>query len=157
MNGCNVSEGIKPLPKSLLASGVTRCWRGSQSTVAVCQSDMGVRCAHTDRHMHTFTPTGNTRRPLCQSGVYLDCGGSGRESAKCARLVSGRSLRPSGATEVGQHGSGLSTVGRCHWAGHPDKNTFKWVFLFKGASVHTHIFLHVSYRVVFLYITVIFV
>lgn len=51
MNGCNVSEGIKPLLKSLLASGVTRRWRGSQSAVSVCQSS-----AHrlTRTHIHTY-------------------------------------------------------------------------------------------------------
>lgn len=71
VNGCNVSEGIKPLPKSLLASGVTRRWRGSQSTVAVCQSDMGVRCAHTDpTHAHIHTYWRHTEATLPKRSVF---------------------------------------------------------------------------------------
>lgn len=52
MIGCHVREGMKPSVKSLPASVVTRRWRGSQSAVGVCQSDMGVRSTHRLTHAH---------------------------------------------------------------------------------------------------------
>lgn len=67
----------------------------------------------------TFTPPGNTQRPLCQSCVYLDCKGSGRESAKCAHVTS-RLVPPIIGHYWGWPASSeLLNVGCC--AGQPEK------------------------------------
>lgn len=108
---------------------------------------------HWPTHSHIHTYWQHTEATLPKRRVF---GLWGKRQGICQMCTfSFRSVPPTIRCYWGW--SGLSTVGRCHWAGHPDKNMFKWVFLFKGASVHRHIFLNVSYRVVFLYITVIFV
>lgn len=118
MNGCNVSEGIKPLLKSLLASGVTRCWRGSQSTVGVCQSDMGVRCTRRPTHAHIHTYWQHTEATLPKLRGF---GLWGKRQGICQMCTfSFRSVPPTIRCYWGWSAwlrVVYCTVGRCHWAG----------------------------------------